>query len=523
MKPYRLAITLLMAASFFGCMTGPDYKQPDVAVGPKWSEPLEGGEKDTAPDHLEWWTEFSDPTLDSLVSRAIASNFDFKIAQSRVREARANLRISQADLWPQLNAGGSYQRTQSKKPSSASTMGKPGLSTTLSQQGISITSIPPVGPSLTFVPDLTGGGNSSLTSSRRAGSAGAEVKRESDLYQAGFDASWELDVFGGVRRANEAARADLETTEEGARSVLISLIAEIALNYFDLRETQNRLDIAQGNIRILENSLDIVRARFEAGFTNELDVETARAQLALTRSSLPILESAIRQSIHRLGVLLGNQPGALHNELTPAAPLPSAPPEVLVGLPSDLLRRRPDIRAAERSLAAATARIGVATADLFPRFSLTGSFAGTDDTFEGLRLSDNRIWSIGPAFRWPIFDAGRIRANIEVQNARQEQALLDYEQTVMTSLEEMENALVLYAQEQNRLADLNTAVEANQKALDIAQDLYANGLVNFLNVLDAQRSLFATRDQLVQSQAAILKNLAALYKAMGGFNLRTVH
>jgi NodT family efflux transporter outer membrane factor (OMF) lipoprotein len=507
-----VAVTGVLA----GCLTGPDYQKPDVRVSDTWSEPLNGGETTGSPQKPEWWTEFTDPTLDSLVARAVESNFDLKIAESRVREARANLRITRADLWPQVGVGGAYQRSRSKDVSPSNGGSKPGLSATASAQGVSVTATPagPTGPSVTVVPDLTGGGNSSVTVS--SGMSAQKVDRDSDLFQAGFDASWELDVFGGTRRANEAARADVEAAQENRNAVLTSLVAEVAGNYFDLREMQHRLDIARRNIGILEDSLDLVRARFEAGLTNELDVKTAEAQLALTQSSVPTLEFAVQRSIHRLGVLLGNEPGLLQNELAPVAPLPPTPPEVLVGLPSELLRRRPDIRYAERALAAATARIGVATADLFPRFFLTGSIARSSSEFEGLRLGANQLWSIGPSISWPVFDAGRIRANIEVRNARQEQALLAYESTVMTSLEEVENALVVYAKEQNRRVDLDQAVAANQKALDIAQDLYAQGLVNFLNVLDAQRSLFDTQDRLVQSKAAILKSLVSLYKALGG-------
>jgi NodT family efflux transporter outer membrane factor (OMF) lipoprotein len=500
-------------------MTGPEYKNPEVPVPGKWSESLEGGEKDGSPNLVHWWSEFSDATLESLVTRATQSNLDLRIAESRIREARASLRMTQADLWPQLNAAGSYQRTQSKKsPSVSGANGKPGASITLSQQGVSVTATPAgaTGPSIAFVPDLSGGGNSSLTLSSGAGASGAKTKRQGDLFQAGFDASWEIDVFGGARRAKEAAKADVEAAQENRRSVLVTLVAEIARNYFELRETQNRLDIARRNIRILQDSLDLVRSRFEAGLTNELDVATAEAQLATSQSSVPNLEAAVKRSVHRLGVLLGHEPGTLQDELSPVSPLPSAPPEVLVGLPSELLRRRPDVRYAERTLAAATARIGVATADLFPKFSLTGSFGGSSDTFEGLRLGANHTWSFGPEIRWPIFDAGRIRANIRVQNARQEQALLAYEKAVMISLEDVENALVMYAKEQNRLADLATAVEANHKALDIANDLYAQGLVNFLNVLDAERALFAAEDQFIQSKATILTGLVSLYKALGG-------
>jgi multidrug efflux system outer membrane protein len=470
MRISYLASAALTVALISGCTTGPDYKKPELTVSGKWSEPLEGGEKDGSPNLVPWWSEFSDATLDSLVTRAIQSNFDLRIAESRICEARASLQMTQADLWPQLDTAGSYQRTQSKKLPSVS------------------------------VTDAAGG----------------KTKRQGDLFQAGFDASWEIDVFGGAWRAKEAAKADVEAAEENRRSVLVTLVAEIARNYFELRETQNRLDIARRNIRIQQDSLELVRSRFEAGLTNELDVTTAEAQLATSQSSVPNLEAAVKRSVHRLGVLLGHEPGTLQDELSPAAPLPSAPPEVLVGLPSELLRRRPDVRYAERTLAAATARIGVAMADLFPKFSLTGSFGGSSDTFEGLRLGANHTWSFGPGIRWPIFDAGRIRANIRVQNARQEQALLAYEKAVMISLEDVENALVIYAKEQNRLADLAAAVEANHKALDIANDLYAQGLVNFLNVLDAERSLFAAEDQLIQSKATILTGLVSLYKALGG-------
>jgi len=518
--PGWLAIAVLLVALMTGCVTGPDYKKPDVPVPGKWSEALEGGEKDGSPNLVQWWSAFSDATLESLVTRATQSNLDLRIAESRVREARASLQMTQADLWPQLNTAGSYQRTQSKKlPSASGAAGKPGVSATLSQQGVAVTALPALGPSVTFMPDLSGGGNSRLTVASRAGASGGTAERQGDLFQAGFDASWELDVFGGARRANEAAKADVEAAEENHRSVLITVVAEIARNYFELREAQNRLEIARRNIGILGDSLDLVRSRFEAGLTNELDVKTAEAQLAATRSSVPTMEFAVKQSIHRLGVLLGREPGILQDELSGRGiipRLPSAPPEVLVGLPSELLRRRPDVRYAERLLAGATARIGVATADLFPKFSLTGSFGGSNDTFDGLQLGANHIWSFGPAIRWPIFDAGRIRANIGVHNARQEQALLGYEKAVITSLEDVENALVLYAKEQNRLSDLATAVEASRKALDIANDLYAQGLVNFLNVLDVERSLFAAEDQLVQCKGSVLVDLVSLYKALGG-------
>ena len=453
-----------MIALVSGCMTGPEYKKPDVSVPEKWSGPLENGEKVGAPQLALWWKVFGDPVLDSLMTRAAGSNLDLRTAEARVHEARAALRMTEADLAPQLNAAGSYTRNriQAETPT------------------------------------------------------GEVAVLETDLYQAGFDASWELDIFGGTRREAEAARADAAAAEEARQDVLVTLVAEVARNYIELRGTQNRLDIAVKNIKMQQDSLAITRSRFQAGLTSELDVKQAEAQLATLQASVPTLETAIKRSIHRLGGLLGRPPGTFQDELSTTASLPSPPLEVAVGLPSDLLRRRPDVRQAERKLAAATARIGVATASLFPRFSLTGSFGGQSDTIEGLRLGVNHIWSIGPGIMWPVFDGGRIRANIRVQNARQEQALAAYENAVMASLEDVENALVAYAKEQNRFVCLSDAVEANRRALDIANDLYSRGLVNFLNVLDAERSLFSAEDQQTQSKTAVLTDLVALYKSLGG-------
>lgn len=514
----RLMILALMCSFLPGCMTGPDYKKPDLSLSSQWNQPMEGGESADSPGRIYWWKEFSDTTLDTLVARALVSNYDLRIAESRICEARANLIVTGAALWPQLNSSASYQRRQSVETSASGSASGRGTAV-FSQNGLvglSVTGTPAGGPSITFSPDLTGSGNSTVSVSAGTEGAGMSVDRYSSVYQAGFDASWELDIFGGVRRATEAARAEIEATEESRRSILVMVAAEMARTYFDLRAFQNRLDIARENIRTLEESLKLVKARFEAGLTNELDVKRAEAQLATMRSSVPAMEYYVEQAIHRLGILSGLEPGALKAELAPIAPLPPAPPEVLVGLPSELLCRRPDIRYAERELAAATARIGVATADLFPKFSLTGSFSGTDDTFAGLRLGANHTWSLGPAIQWPIFDAGRIRANIKIQNARQEQALLTYEKTVLTSLEEVENALVLYAKEQNRLVELTASVDASREALAIANDLYVQGLVNFLNVLDAERTLFTAEDQRVQCEANVLTSLVALYKALGG-------
>jgi NodT family efflux transporter outer membrane factor (OMF) lipoprotein len=337
-----------------------------------------------------------------------------------------------------------------------------------------------------------------------------------DLFQVGFDSSWEIDLFGGVRRSVEAANAQIQATEEDRRDILVILLSEVARNYVEVRGNQLRLAIARRNIDSQQQTVDLTQARFEAGLGSELEVAQAKAQLAATESLVPALETAARLAIHRIGVLLGQQPGSLLDELSIEAPIPLVPPEVPVGLPSDLLRRRPDIRLAERNLAAATALVGVATADLFPRFFLTGSLGQQTISFSDIALPESRFWSIGPTIRWPVFDAGRIRANIRVQDARQEQALVRYEQAVLLSLEEVENALVAYSKELARRRSLVESVDSNRRAVDISNELYSKGLVDFLNVLINQRSLYLAEETLAISDERVSTNLVALFKALGG-------
>jgi NodT family efflux transporter outer membrane factor (OMF) lipoprotein len=282
------------------------------------------------------------------------------------------------------------------------------------------------------------------------------------------------------------------------------------------RGYQQRLAIANENIEAQQATLALAQNRFRNGLTTNLDQQQAAAELAQTQAQVPLLETGLQTSLHRLGVLLGRSPGALLTELTAAAPIPTTPPIVPVGLPSDLLRRRPDIRSAERQLAAANAQIGVATADLFPKFYLTGATGVASVSTSKLFTAGSQYLDLGPTVQWRIFDAGRIRSNIQLQTAKQEQALDTYTKTVLTSLEEVENALVAYAKEQTRNVSLRQAVQENQGSLDTARVQYAAGLTNFINVLDAERSLYQAQDQLVQSDQAVTQNLIALYKALGG-------
>jgi len=471
MKPNHLSTVALLAFLAGGCAVGPNYHQPTVPTPACWGEPLNGGETGSPAAVADWWRSFRDPELDSLISRAAQSNLDLKIAQARVREARAEYGIAVGNLLPMVDASGSYARQRESQ------------------------SQPLVGPG----DHLPSG-----------------IPFENNFYQSGFDASWEIDVFGGKRRAVESAKAQVAAAEFGQRDILVTLLGEVARNYVEARGYQRRLEIARDNIRAQEQSLAITQNRFTNGLTSNLDVQQASMLLATTRAVVPSLETALDASIHRLGVLLGQTPESLETELATVAPIPAAPPVVPVGLPSELLLRRPDVALAERQLAAATANIGVAKADLFPKFYLTG-VAG----FESVSASDwfdggSRFWSAGPTVQWNIFDAGRIRANIKVQNARQEQALAKYEQTALSAFEDVANALVAYAKEQVRRRSLEDAVTSSQESLRLANQLYANGLSNFINVLDAERSLYQAQDALAQSDRTVSTDVIALYKSLGG-------
>jgi NodT family efflux transporter outer membrane factor (OMF) lipoprotein len=339
---------------------------------------------------------------------------------------------------------------------------------------------------------------------------------DQNFYRAGFDATWEIDVFGGTRRAVEAADAGLQASVENRRATFVTLLGEVARNYIEFRGFQRRLAVAEANLKAQRDTLELTRVRFQAGLASDLDVAQAEAQISSTAAQIPVLESSLKRAAYNLDVLLAQEPGVLADELGPERPIPSLPPDVLIGLPSELLRRRPDIRRAERELAAATAQVGVAVADLFPRFSLTGDVGlqsvSAADWFSG----GSRFWAFGPTIRWPLFDAGRIRANIEIRNAQQEQAVYRYENTVLTALSEVEAALVNHSREQERYRFLADAVAANRRALAMANELYLSGLNSFLNVLDAQRSLYASENDLAQSEASMAANLVALYKALGG-------
>lgn len=464
-------VALLLLA---GCSVGPDYQRPEISASAAWQEGQQKGVDGQAAELAHWWQEFNDPLLNSLVERAVKSNLDLRIAEARIRESRATLDVATAGYWPSLNSSGSYTRNRA----SENAVGAPGQGAVVAPTGAR--------------------------------------QPAQDFFKTGFDSVWEIDVFGGTRRRVEAAQASVEASVEDRRDVLVTLLGDVAKNYIDLRGFQRRLDVAQANLKAQQESLDLTRVRFDAGLASDLEVAQSEGQVNGTAAQIPVLQSGLKQAAYRLDVLLGAQPGTLSAELAKELPVPALPPQAHVGLPVDLLRRRPDIRRAERQLAAATAQIGAATADLYPKFSLTGAIGLQSVSASDWFSAPSRFWSIGPTITWPVFDAGKIRANIEIRNAQQEQALRLYEKSVLSAFEDVENALVNYGNEQTRYRSLLDAVAANRRALQMADELYRQGLVAFLNVLDAQRTLYLSESDLAQSEAVMASNLVALYKALGG-------
>jgi multidrug efflux system outer membrane protein len=464
-----LALALSSALLLNGCMVGPNFQPPQANVPAAWTGVSERQAAHPSmttsqpADLTRWWQKFHDPQLTALVEQAMDANLDLQLAAARLRQARAARGVVAGGLWPAVSGSATYQRTH--------------------RLGATDTG------------------------------SGAD---DQNLFQIGLDAVWELDIFGGIRRNVESASANIQAAQAGIRDTLVSVAAEVALNYVQLRGFQQQIVIAQNNLKAQQHTAEITRQRFAAGFVSALDVANANAQVATTASQIPVLETSAQQAIYALSVLLARPPAALLQELSTAQPIPITPPEVPVGLPSALLRRRPDIHQAEAQIHAATAQIGVATADLFPKFSLTGSLTYQSNVLQNLFDGASRSSSFGPAVSWPIFQGGSIRSNIRVQEALRDQAFITYQKTVLTALQEAENALIAFDKEWEHAKALNDAVVANRKAVDLSMQLYTQGQTDFLSVLDAQRSLYASEDALVQSTRNTATDLIAIYKALGG-------
>jgi NodT family efflux transporter outer membrane factor (OMF) lipoprotein len=450
---------------FTGCITvGPDYQAPADGTPDAWSrsaaKDLQGG----AASLEKWWQGFQDPTLNTLIDRARAANPGLQAAVARITEARAQRGIAASQFFPQANLGGDYSRNRFSE--------------------------------------------SLLTP--------APAENPSNLFTSGFDSGWEIDIFGGIRRSVEAAEANIGAREEDYRDTLVTLFADVALNYVEYRTLEVRIATAEQNIAAQRESVGLTQSRLDAGLVPRIDVTQAETNLALSEALIPQLRAQLVFARNRLASLAGGFPGSLDSLLNKARPIPIPKSGYAAGLPADLLRARPDIRRAERELAAQTARIGVAESDLYPRFTLFGDFSlqsiNSGDFFD----SRSRVYSFGPSFQWQIFSAGRIRNAILAEESQAQQALSVYENAVLDAVEEVETGMANVAYERERNADLQRAVTFSTETVALIKDNYENGLVNFQNVLDAERTKFNAMDEEIFSRGQIAKNYIVLYKALGG-------
>ncbi|HEX2493625.1 MAG TPA: efflux transporter outer membrane subunit [Steroidobacter sp.] len=469
MRIIRRSGLTLIAASLAACAVGPDYRPPQTVSPDEWTELPQTGVRIESPDATSlaaWWRSLNDPQLDQLLQRAVAENKTVAQARARVLEARARRGVAASAFFPSVGASADATRTDSRSRS--------------------------------------GGGLDSALS-----------EGDAKIYSTGLDSIWELDLFGGKRRAHEASSAQLAATRHDLRDVLVTLLGDVALSYTNVRTVQSRLTFAERNLKAQGDVLDITRWRAEAGLVSVLDVEQATAAYEQTRAAIPVLESTLAQEMHRLAVLTGQAPGALKTSLAERKPVPTTPLDIVAGVPADVLRRRPDIRGAERRLAAQTAEVGVAAAALYPSLSLSGVITlqsrAASDVLDGLQ-SDR----IGLTFSMPIFRGGALRQNVNVQNALLQQALATYEQTVLAAYEEVENALTAWTQEQRRHAALVEAVASARRASELALVQYNSGLVDFQTVVNSDRQLIQLEDSLALSEGELTANLIRLYKALGG-------
>jgi NodT family efflux transporter outer membrane factor (OMF) lipoprotein len=480
---WHAAFALLLA----GCTMGPDYHAPEIAAPAQFAELP--SDKTQAPfslavpreaDLSRWWLQIPDPQLHKLIRAALGANLDLKSAVSRIREAREQEIVAGAAALPHLSATGAAVNLHSN-------------------------SNPLAG--------LTGGG-----AAGGAAAGGRTIK----IYSAGFDASWELDIFGGTRRAIEAAKADTQAALWQMRDGEVSLTAEVANDYIALRAAQARIAALQAQVRAERGLLQLTAARARAGFVTQLDVNQQKVQTQSIAAEVPELQAQIRVQEHAIAVLLARQPEAMTAELDRAAPLPAIPRTLPVGLPSDLLRRRPDVRAAERKLAAATAQEGVAIAALYPKFDLLGLLSVASPTLGGLFSTRNLTRAGVGQINWPLFQGGQGRANVRAKKEEERQAYFAYRAAILKAVRDAEDALVRYAKEQQRLAALQAALQTAKASVALAKQQYKAGVANYARVLSGEQQWRAAQDQAIQSRQALAQDMIALYKALGGgWTMRT--
>jgi len=453
---------LFTALLFAGCAVGPNYTPPEATLPLSWNGQPDPGSIRGDADISRWWTVFNDPLLNDLIEQARQGNLDLKTAYARVKEARAQIGVAASQDLPAIEPGGQaiVQRTSEH--------------------------------------DIASGGSTDTQ------------------YTLNVGVSWEADVFGRIRRSIEAAKADYESTEEDRIDLMISLYADVATYYFDLRTYQAGLDVTVKNIRSQRKVLELTESRFRNGLASGLDVAQAQSVLATSEAELPPLRIQLSQSFNTLAILLGRRPEDLRKDLIYSGALPEFDITAQAGVPIDLLRQRPDIRSSERQLAAAVARVGEATANMYPVFSLSGVIGLVAKDFGNLFKVGSYYYSAGPSLVWTLYKGGQLRSLLKVADAQAEQALYQYEQTLLNALAEVEVAIVTYNEQRRRVEALMRAVAASRKTLDLAISLYKDGLADFQNVLDAQRSMLDNENQLVTAKGDAAISLVSLYKALGG-------
>ncbi len=461
-----------------GLKVGPDYRRPAAEVAQRWIDADDPQVVSESADHSQWWTVLDDPTLEMLIQMAYQQNLPLRVAALRVMESRAELGIARGNFFAQQQQFfGQYQRSQISR------------NTTSSRR---FQDLPP---------DL----------------GGISIPRTANLWDVGFDAAWELDIWGRFRRNIEAANANLDATIEDYDNVLVTLIGDVAATYVEYRTFEQRLDYARQNIEIQKGSLELAEVRFENGATTELDVQQARSTLANTEAALPALDARRRQAANRLCILLGMPPRDLEDLLGRQKTIPDAPADVVIGIPADLLRRRPDVRKAEREVAAQSARIGVAEADLYPAFNIVGSLSVQSAELADLFRTDSVAGFLtGPGIRWKILNYGRIRNNIRVQDALFQQAVVNYENAVLLANQEVEDALIEFLRARQRFTALQRAVTATERSVELALTQYRDGAVDFNRVFSLQESLVIQQDSLANTKGDIVVSLIRIYKGLGG-------
>lgn len=478
-----------LSIALASCAVGPDFKKQNPWSPPKWY-PNHASVQGNASSQInmmkldpKWWECFHDPVLSDLERQAIANNLDIQMATQRMIASRAQLIITGSARFPTLNAMGSYSRAQH--------------SSKMVQRAIH------------------------RVEKKRPELGDVVNSREIDVptfneWSDALDTSWEADIWGRVRRQYEAGKALWQVSEEERREILTFELAEVANNYITLRGLQTQLDIVRKNAKIAQDSLDLAQKRYTGGLVTELDVQDARAQLEQTNAQIPQLEEQVIDYMNALALLLGEPPRALDQRLSQQKIIPPVPPQVPIGLPSELVQRRPDVREAEASLHVATAEVGVAEGDFYPKVTIDARMGFQSLSIKDLGFWSARAWNVGPTISIPIFEGGKLKGQLQLKKAQQKEAALAYRKTVLQAWQEVDNALSAYQAEQLRNEKLKETVQSNQQSVFLAQEQYREGLQTFINVLDAERRLLQSQDDLVKSTTRISTNLVQLYKALGG-------